>query len=135
MEALFNAYEKWKNTPEGKERLAKVDTFKCIEINDLPLGWSLADSDKSGEYFIYSNNDENDTITVELVPSGPVHFGGTYSCQVRVKEEPDDFANEDEDSLEIEEEERVIFDESVEENCGEVVKEANQKTLEYMRKV
>lgn len=132
MEALFNAYEKWKQTPEGKERLAKVDTFKCIEIKDLPIGWTLDDSDKDdkgrGEYFIYWNHDEDLTLTVELYPSGPVHFGGTYSCQVRVKEEPDD---EDEDSPL--DEERVIFDKSVEENCEEVVKEANQKALEYMR--
>src|SRR3972149_6685182 len=108
MDALVKAYDTWKATPKGKQRLAQVEKFKVLNITkeELPNGWDITDGSVKDAYFEFYHSESSTTVTIELGLDGrPIQFGGQYKYEVKVKEE--DILDDDEEEEENENYEEI----------------------------
>lgn len=128
---LVEAYKRWIATPEGKKRNEEVNARKLKAITNIPYGWSLEDGKPEDEYMIFVSDDNEKEITIELTMSGPIALGGKQSVRVTVKEE---IETSDESGLDYDEDETVLFKESLESPQWEsVIDRATEALLTFMK--
>ena len=69
-------YNKWLQTPIGKQRKKDVDERKCLIIHDLPSPWVIEEKGIDESYVIYYNLVNGKRLIVDMDWSAPIHQGG-----------------------------------------------------------
>lgn len=75
---VFNAYDKWKKTPEGQKMLKEEKEWIPVEIpkDQLSKGWELENGSVEEEYFEYYNIDEELQLAITTKWGAPCWAGG-----------------------------------------------------------